>query len=223
MDRFLLEQRLGRKIPHKTIYLIRHGQSTHNSHCFVNEGADLNDSRYIDAALTPLGESQARELAPQLQHLNPDLLVCSPLSRAIQTCLLACQQISKPILVVRECAERVAFSCDIGRSVELLQKDFPQPNYEFVQPPEAWWWMPQDLNDRTTEGLLTLLRKHPVGAYKVCEPMESLQKRVNAFRSWLLERPEKKIAVFAHGVFLTKFLGDNSIRLKNGELRIEVI
>lgn len=219
MDRFLLEQERGNKLPRKTIYLARHGQSTHNAHSLVTEGAGLNDYRYIDAVLTSRGEEQARGLRRQLEHLNPDLLVCSPLTRAIQTCLLACQHVSKPIIVVPLCAERVAFACDIGRPVEMLQKDFPDLNYEFVQPPEAWWWMPEKMEDRTSEGSLALLNKHPVGVYKDCEPMASFQKRVNDFRLWLLQRPEQKIAVFAHGIFLTKFLGDDSIRFRNGELR----
>lgn len=219
MDRFILEQRLGTKIPPKIIYLVRHGQSTHNAHLFAEEGADLNDSRYIDAALTSRGEYQARDLLPELERLDPDLLVCSPLSRAIQTCLLACQRISKPLIVNPLCAERVAYACDIGRPVEVLRNDFPDLNYELVQPPEAWWWMPEELEDRTTTGSLALLKKHPVGAYKDCEPLGSLQKRATEFRQWLLQRPEQKIAVFAHGVFLTMFLGDNSIRLRNGELK----
>lgn len=224
MDRHLLERRLGRKIPRKTLYLVRHGQSTHNAHCFAAEGADLNSSRYVDAPLTSLGESQARELADEMHRINPQVVVSSPLTRATQTCLLASRRIpDTPHVVHPLCAERLAYSCDIGRPVAELQAQFPRVDYGLVKPAEAWWWMPEGLEERTGGASLELLRKHEAGAYRDCEPAGVFAKRANDFRVWLLERPETKIAVFAHGVFLTQFLGDRTVRFRNCEVRKVVI
>lgn len=52
----------------------------------------LSDPRLVDAPLTPLGQQQARAAALQLRsaHAGPlDLILSTPLTRAIQTALLA--------------------------------------------------------------------------------------------------------------------------------------
>lgn len=63
-------------MPEVTLWLVRHGQST------ANAGAPAADPMQI--ALTPLGHAQAQEAALQLDRA-PDLLVVSPMLRAVQT------------------------------------------------------------------------------------------------------------------------------------------
>lgn len=220
MDRYMIQARTGERPPVKTVYLVRHGQSTHNAHALAAQGADLNDPRYIDAPLTALGEAQARALAPELRAaaLPIELVVTSPLIRATQTCLLACAASGLPNPVVSPlCAEYLAFSGDIGSPVDHLQRVFPALDYALV-PQGAWWWSPDDAPEKSQAASLALLRKHPVGAYKDCEPKAAFLKRVNDFRVWLLERPEKTIIVFAHGVFLTHLVDDGT-RFRNAEVK----
>ena len=72
----------------KKVYLIRHGQSEYN----LLHGGGLSDSgsgvdpMVFDAPLTELGKEQARGI--ELPE-DPELVVCSPLTRAVQTALLA--------------------------------------------------------------------------------------------------------------------------------------
>ncbi|PXF49553.1 putative phosphatase [Gracilariopsis chorda] len=217
MDRYLLEAELKRKIPLKTVYLVRHGQSTHNAHALGSLGADLNDARYADAPLTPLGHRQAHSLAEEVARISPELVVTSPMTRATQTCLAACSLIPSVSPVVNQvCTERLAYSCDVGTPVSALRDHFPSLDYGNVQP-DCWWWSKPGTIP-SVENSVAHLRKNPPGAYIDVEPVEHVRKRVNDFRIWLLRRPESKIMVFAHGAFLRSFVGDN-VRFDNAEMK----
>ncbi|CAN8061505.1 unnamed protein product [Agarophyton chilense] len=221
MDRHLLEAETGKKIPLKTLYLVRHGQSLHNAQGLHTEGADLNDIRYVDSPLTDLGHQQARELAEEVVRISPGLIVTSPMTRATQTCLDASRMVPNvPIVVNQLCCERLAYSCDIGSPVSELEQKFPMLNYKDVQP-DCWWWSKPGTAP-SVESSVAELRKHPPGAYIDVEPVEFMHQRLNKFRRWLLLRPESRILVFSHGVFLTRFVGDNK-RFFNAELRKIVI
>ena len=105
--------------PYPTVFLVRHGESEYNhlhslymqyssstatstsvsfsSHASLRSGEEP-DIVCPDAPLTPLGHKQATALRQQLaaytrQHLEDgfgiDVLISSPLTRAIQTCLVA--------------------------------------------------------------------------------------------------------------------------------------
>lgn len=65
---------MGTAVPALTLWLARHGQST------ANAGAPA----VADAPLTALGQAQAQALAARITQ-PPDLLVVSPLLRAVQT------------------------------------------------------------------------------------------------------------------------------------------
>lgn len=91
------------------LYIIRHGQSTNN----VSMLRDPNDRQYADPPLTELGHQQAQAVAEYVgNHLNVDVwvekppesretmqgfgitrLYCSPMLRALQTCLPISQAI----------------------------------------------------------------------------------------------------------------------------------
>lgn len=220
MDRYILEAQTGTKLPPKTIYLVRHGQSTHNAHAFAERGVDLNDACYIDAELTDLGVQQAKEIAPEIGTLNPELIVTSPMRRAIQTCLYATSDLPKgiPIAVNQHCRERLAYSCDIGSPASALEQLFPLLDFGSLEPKEAWWWTKEG-KPGSVENSLQLLQKYSPGAYKDVESKANVIDRVNKFRTWLLKRPETRIIIFAHGVFLTQFQGPGSPHFRNTEIR----
>lgn len=209
--------------PAKTVFLIRHGESMHNAHSLLSVGADLNDMGYVDAPLTPEGVEQAKALQSTIPSLRAELIVTSPLTRATETCLHATSGLSPsvPTVVNHLCRERLAYSCDIGSNVTTLMTKFPDMDYGSI--PNIWWWTPPDGSAKTSMESLQILRSRPPGAhkqewFKAVEPMKAFQKRVDEFRLWLLERPERRIAVFAHGVFNVKLIGDNS-RMGNCEVR----
>ena len=218
MDRYILQQRLCAPIPPKSIYLVRHGESLHNAQVFASQGADANDPRYVDSPLTLLGESQARQLAARVAAINPQLIVTSPMTRATQTCLFASQFVQHiPILVNPLCTERLAFASDIGSPISILQRRFPMLDYSGVFPPDAWWWSRSPLG--SVHDSLRNLRMHSPGSRKEGEPMSHVYKRTNTFKRWLLERPETKIMVFAHGVFLQTFMGSSRESFYNCQMK----
>ena len=80
------------------VHFIRHGEGAHNvaqrewradpQWDGSSEPYTLDtdpDYRFHDAVLTPTGEAQARELQARTQALAPELLVVSPMRRAVQT------------------------------------------------------------------------------------------------------------------------------------------
>lgn len=209
MDRFLTEKNTGTRPAVKTVYLVRHGQSTHNAQYFATVGADANDARYLDSPLTPVGESQARAISSRVKELNIELVVSSPMTRATQTCMLACAGSGLPLPIVHPlCTERLAYSGDIGSPVSELRRRFPALDYGLLGRNEVWWWSPLEAEQRSQARSVELLNSQPVGSYRVCEPQSDYKQRVNDFRVWLLERPESRIIVFSHGVFLTSLLSD---------------
>ena len=66
----------------REVYLIRHGESEANAAEFL----DISSDTYIfDAELTTKGKMQAKTASNELNHIEFDLIVSSPLSRALQT------------------------------------------------------------------------------------------------------------------------------------------
>lgn len=200
MDRYVAGWKAGgAPPPPTTVFVIRHGESTHNAQAF--HPADINDGAYIDADLTARGRAQAAALQDTLLALAPDLVVASPMTRALRTCLLACARLpdAAPRVAVRAaCAERVAYSCDIGSPVAELQARFPRVDFGSVPGPGAWWWTGGAPGVGSARESLAALRDGERGV----EPTAALRARVAGFRRWLVERPERRIVVFAHGVFL---------------------
>jgi broad specificity phosphatase PhoE len=79
----------------KTVYFVRHGESTAN----VRQETDPYDSAtnpvYRDAPLTAYGVKQAKELDSITKTWNIELLVASPLTRALMTASYAFQNTVK--------------------------------------------------------------------------------------------------------------------------------
>lgn len=146
MDRYLLERQLGRRIPPKTVMLVRHGQSEHNAQVYHPNGPDYNDPRYLDAPLTPTGRAQASSLHAAVRRFNPHVIVSSPMTRAIETALLATRYGTNhtnnnvPFVVTPLCTERMACSCDVGSPVSELCRRFPFLDFSGVMYPERWWY-----------------------------------------------------------------------------------
>jgi glucosyl-3-phosphoglycerate phosphatase len=94
------------------IYLIRHGQSTFNA-LF-----DLNpvDPLHFDARLSQLGIGQVTAARQAASEIPVDLVVVSPLTRAIQTAVGLFGDANIPMIITDLHRERLEHSCDVGRS-----------------------------------------------------------------------------------------------------------
>lgn len=114
------------------IYLIRHGQSEFNA-AHADGGPD---PMIFDAPLTELGRQQALAAREQAITLGIQHVICTPLTRAIQTAKIIFDGIA-PIIVSAAPAEHLAHSCDMGRSPEQLATDFPDLRFDHLPP--VWW------------------------------------------------------------------------------------
>jgi broad specificity phosphatase PhoE len=175
------------------VYLLRHGHSVFQTTYEVT-GIDPG---IVDAPLSDLGVKQVRELASQVSHLGIDLIVTSPLTRAIETAIgLFGGRPAAPVIVNALMCERLGDSCDIGRPASFLSAEFPL--LDFSDLPERWWYEgPKDA------------RGVPV------EPRDLFSDRVTGFRKWLSSRRERIILVVSHSGFIASLCG---ARLANCEL-----
>jgi broad specificity phosphatase PhoE len=177
----------------RLVHLIRHAQSTCN---VAMAESPWSDPMIVDAPLSPKGEAQAAALRERAAALDADLVVTSPLTRAIQTALAAFAGRDLPILVEALCAEKAELSQDVGRPPAELARDFPQLSFDHLADP--WWYAALREGERIPH-----------------EPEPVFRARVAAFRDRLRGRSEHAVAVVSHGTFLQALGGH---RLENVEV-----
>ncbi|MHB2167757.1 histidine phosphatase family protein [Alsobacter sp. R-9] len=168
----------------KTLVLIRHGQSTFNEHYERTR----EDPGHIDARLTELGQRQAMAAREELASHEFDIVVCSPLTRALQTTHLIFGHRSVPVHVTCRHRERLESSCDVGRSPAALKADFPHLDFDHLDDP--WWHHEPDA-------------KGPFAT----EPHGLFTRRVDHFDEWLRTHDSARIAVVGHGTFFHALTG----------------
>jgi len=171
----------------KTIHCIRHGQSTFNAHWDVVG----TDPLHFDATLSELGRRQVAEAAARVRDVPYELIVTSPLTRAIQTTLGLFRDHPSASRIRVECLHRehLANSCDVGRSPAALMREFPDLAFDHLE--DVWWHRAGEPDER---GI-------------VVEPDDTLAARVEQFRAWLAGRSERLIAVVGHGTFFYHLTG----------------
>jgi broad specificity phosphatase PhoE len=171
----------------KTIHLIRHGQSTWNAHY----AATGEDPMHFDARLTDLGHAQVAVRRQELANERYDLIVTSPLTRAIQTTLgvFAPYLGRVPVIVEALHRERLESSCDVGRPASALAAEFATLAFDHLA--EEWWPNGCTADHRGIR----------------FEPDDRFRRRVHTFRHWLASRPEQRIAVVGHGTFFYRLAG----------------
>ena len=174
----------------KTLILIRHGQGKHNP----PGGLALRFLAHLllrsDARLTRKGRAQARAVRPVLAQVPPfDLVVTSPLSRAIETATEIFPGEEPPKLLHHLLCERCQMPADEGSPRSQLLALHPQLR--------AW----RGLDD---------LPEHywPRRSLRNCD--KEVRERVAAFRAWLLARPEQRIAIVGHSAWFKCFTGRES-------------
>lgn len=107
------------------LLLVRHGQSMHNVSDVAQYGDTGADATLFDAPLSPLGENQVAALAGHPELAAAELVVTSPLTRAVQTLLGAFPKAPAacpPIEMWPLAAEHLTDSCDIGSGASVLAR-----------------------------------------------------------------------------------------------------
>lgn len=166
------------------IYLIRHGQSTFNA-IF-----DLNhiDPLHFDARLSRIGIEQVKTTRFAASKLGANLVVTSPLTRALETAIGLFDPAETPIVINHLLRERLGNSCDVGRTSSILADEFPMLTFSHLTDP---WWHDGEKDMRGV----------------ALEPEHLVAQRVEAFSSWLKARPEEVVAVIGHGEFFRRLSG----------------
>lgn len=163
----------------------------------------------MDAPLTEKGRQQALLLQPVIQSMaaKPELVVLSPNCRAIQTGILAFEELLEkgvPFLaheMARE--ENGVHVCDKRRSKSRQSKEFPQVDFGLLETDEDVIFR----NDRR-------------------ETKAEVGERIYKFMEWLAKREEKHVGIASHsGWLLTVFNGicecDDKLKdwFQTGEMR----
>lgn len=196
----------------KVVWHVRHGQSTGNAARMTAMSADEGTGKhehveryhasheYADTPLTELGKDQARKTAVIVASwaVKPTLVVCSALTRAIQTAaLIFCKELLSGVarLVIRP--EMREFWPDnienSGRTRKHLRA------CTLLQELEAWQIVELALSDAATvewgKKWDEELANGPDGQWQAhCGGGE----RICAFRKWLATQREQQIAVVSH-------------------------
>ena len=127
----------------KTIYFIRHAESTHNA--YANnwpQSSPMPDPFLFDADLSPEGISQSQTLLSQTESIPPpELIVVSPLRRALSTMELGLKhwiESGVEVLVHPLAIELLDTACDVGTPRTELVKIYP--HYDFGLIEEELFW-----------------------------------------------------------------------------------
>jgi broad specificity phosphatase PhoE len=174
----------------KIVYLVRHGQGTHNSfamsveqppcRCAVGGSCAYLNTEHEDAKLTIVGRRQARAVGPRL--------FVSPLRRAVETAVIALSIVSLtrqiPVVADERIRERYGIHvCDRRSPVQELIHAFPTVDF-----------------GRIAQGEDALYDA------RIREDVEHVAQRASDFFLSLNGIPEKSVAVFAHSAFLRECL-----------------
>lgn len=182
----------------KTIHLMRHGVTEMNEylgrtpHPFGT--LRFKDPLLYDTRLTARGQSEAARAAARVARLKqrPELLVVSPLTRALQTATIAFgDQPPCPVHVEPLWRERLYLSSDVGRHPEQLQQEYPHLSLDHL--PAVWW------HTHTPDDPLAI---HP-------EPEDVFSQRMQQLQQWIAARPERCIAVVSHWGVLQALTGQD--------------
>mmetsp|Transcript_43087 Transcript_43087/g.119167 ORF Transcript_43087/g.119167 Transcript_43087/m.119167 type:complete len:437 (-) Transcript_43087:90-1400(-) len=173
----------------KALFFIRHGEALHNeaSARSWHESteaytASLEDPALFDAALTERGRAQSVDLGRKLQEAGVDLVVASPMRRCLETALFA-----------------------FGDDLEIVVLEDVRERHGIY---------PHERRRNKTEILETLAGRSRVDVSGLHSAEDTLWRedrreswdemcaRAQRALIWLLGRPERRIAVVSHGLFL---------------------
>jgi len=179
----------GRGSMTKTVHLLRHAQSAFNE---VYAAGDP-DPMLFDAPLSALGHEQVTEARAAFKDLRFDVIIVSPLTRALQTATGIFGDHDVPMQVEALHREYLENSCDVGRHPRVLSDNFPSLTFDHLA--EAWWYRESEDHNHVESPVI------------VKEPMDNFFDRVEAFRASLLARSEDSVLVIGHGTFFRHFSG----------------
>ncbi|KAL1994208.1 hypothetical protein VTN49DRAFT_2877 [Thermomyces lanuginosus] len=170
------------------LHCVRHAQGEHN------KGGDA----YLihDPRLTEAGIAECKALESRFPYQSSiELIVSSPLRRAVQTSLCSFQPAINrgvKIVVLPELQETSDVACDTGSEVSKLEQEFG----DIVGP-----------KGKVVD--LSLLDDNwHIKRGRFAPSSNAIIARARDARKWLKARPEKEVVVVSHGGFLHYFTQD---------------
>ena len=176
------------------VHVIRHGRSEFNQwriNQIMRPWKWFDDPpEFTDAKLTLEGVDQARRAGEKYKDIiqNCQLIICSPLTRAIQTMQILTRGLDIPVVISPLVTERTDTMCDIGRTYSELKAEYKM--YELLHFEKEHWW------HHDGEDPMKLVK----------EDKELVAQRVRAFMDFLAERGVKEVLLVSHCHFLSEFL-----------------
>jgi len=183
----------------KVVHVIRHGEAQHN----VSEAYFAKR----DTRLTPRGKRQARALRRLFPALNPQVVITSPILRAMQTAR-AMAPSSTPTVVVPDARERISCSshlCDLPAAPKRFRrsKQFGAMDWSLVARGVGTGKYEREIVDTDLAS------------------WGNIKRRGRELTRFLLDRPEESLAVVSHGGFLMRLTGDSY--MDNCEVRTYLV
>lgn len=196
----------------KNLWIVRHGQAMHNPRaeaakergCSHDEFLNwMKQDDVLDADLTELGKEQAINVGMKKNWGILDLIVASPLSRAIRTAdLLTPSTLFEPTkrIAVEHFREINGWLLNAKRrNVEELQEIFPKWDFGELTPRDDLW-------------------------SDVLEAEDSCSERGYQGLCWIMKRQEENVLLVAHGGILRYMMQTHSLvkmvdRRTNGKSR----
>jgi glucosyl-3-phosphoglycerate phosphatase len=154
------------------------------------------DPLIFDSPLTARGEKQACEIQAKFPFLQPQLVVSSPLTRALQTARLAFSR--TPLVVRPDLREQRHSSCDIGQSGLTLLNRFSELGPQLADLPDQWWG----------PGSHTELHALGYVPHTLREKDEEVCARLHEVLQFIQARPEQRIVLVGHGVLFFHLTGN---------------
>ena len=211
----------------KRVILVRHAESTWNewrkrtSLCNGDLCCCVMDPGFVDPTLSERGIRQCALLRDRVKAekllQRVDLIVCSPLGRALDTCK-AGFAVGEPdgaerVVVTAVHRERLDSWGDTGTPTSILREQYGDA-FDFTCPSlqqEQWW-------NEAGGGCATIRDgTQPKANAKRKESFEHVERRCARFRAWLLDRGEQCIVVVGHSAFFKRLLRER-LKMANCEM-----
>ena len=185
----------------KRFIFIRHGES--QAQAARKMGVDRSDQSLLDCGLTQQGVNQAFSLGKQMivDDLENTVIVCSPLTRALQTALIAFPTVKK---IVHSDLKEIGSDIpeNIARPLSDLSDDTSLsllPGWEYID----WTELPKKWPN-------TKIKKLPQKSKK--ELKKEFRQRM---LKYLSSRQEDTIIVICHYHVIHALISESSVRVSN--------
>tara|TARA_B100000686_G_C16670943_1_gene906410 strand:+ start:60 stop:650 length:591 start_codon:yes stop_codon:yes gene_type:complete len=180
----------------KNLYFIRHGISQHNV-LYHNLGKRVfYDPRYFDTKLTPKGVQQSIILNNTWNDISKiELVLCSSLTRALETARNIFTNIRVPILaldILKEFPQGIQ-TCNKRSDKKKIIEDYPEIDFTNVDETDIMW------------------------NYEREETIDELNQRIKTFNEFIQKRNETEIAIVGHNSFIGQYKDGKISLIENGD------